>query len=242
MTTVADTRGTLYLVPVSLGESAWSATHPADVRAQACRLQRFVVENAKTARAELKRLEHPLPMRDIEIRELPALPSREELEALLAPLLAGDDLGLMSEAGCPAVADPGALLVGLAHRHDIRVAPLVGPSSLLLALMGSGLNGQRFAFHGYLPVDEKERGKRLRELEGESRRQDQTQLFIETPYRNDRMFDALLASCEAHTRVCVACDLSTSGEWIMTDTVSGWRKRERPAIAKRPAIFLLLAG
>ncbi len=238
----ATSTGTLFLVPVSLGESAWDVTHPAQVRNQACELTHFVVENAKTARAELKRLEHPKPMRELDIRELPASPSAEELEALLAPLLAGNDLGLMSEAGCPAVADPGALLVGAAHRHGIRVTPLTGPSSLLLALMGSGLNGQRFAFHGYLPVDEKERARRLRELEAESRRQDQTQLFIETPYRNDRMFDALLANCDGHTRLCVACDLSTAEEWIGTDTIGAWRKRERPAITKRPTIFLLLAG
>lgn len=233
--------GTLFLIPASLGESDWALTHPARVRELACRLSHFVVENAKTARAELKRLEHPLPMRELDIRELPASPGAEDLETLLAPLLGGEDLGLMSEAGCPAVADPGALLVGAAHRHGIRVAPLTGPSSLLLALMGSGLNGQRFAFHGYLPVDEKERAKRLRELEAESRRQDQTQLFIETPYRNDRMFDALLANCDGRTRLCVACDLLTANEWIGTDTVAAWRRRDRPAITKRPTIFLILA-
>ncbi|WP_287369757.1 SAM-dependent methyltransferase, partial [Thauera sp.] len=160
---------------------------------------------------------------------------------LLAPALEGRDIGLMSDAGCPAVADPGARLVARAHALGIRVAPLVGPSSILLGLMGSGLNGQSFAFHGYLPVNEAERDTALRALEDESRKLGRTQIFIETPYRNERMFDALLKTLKPETRLCVACDLSTANELLQTRSVRDWKKAERPALAKRPSLFLLLA-
>ncbi|MDD3354101.1 SAM-dependent methyltransferase [Zoogloea sp.] len=233
--------GTLYLIPVSLGPAPTQLTTPADVAGRARSLNYFVVENAKTARAELKRLEHPTPLRDLDIRELPDKPRQSDLDTLLAPLLAGQDCGLMSEAGCPAVADPGALLVRRAHEKGIPVAPLVGPSSLLLALMGSGLNGQSFAFHGYLPVDEETRNKRIRELEAESARCSRTQLFIETPYRNERMFEALRTTCRPDTRLCIARDLTTAEEWIHTRSVADWKKSTPPELAKRPAVFLILA-
>ncbi|WP_374484899.1 SAM-dependent methyltransferase [Zoogloea sp.] len=233
--------GILYLIPVSLGPAPTGLTTPTDVATRARSLSYFVVENAKTARAELKRLEHPQPLRDLDIRELPEKPSATDLDALLAPLLAGSDAGLMSEAGCPAVADPGALLVRRAHELGIRVAPLVGPSSLLLALMGSGLNGQSFAFHGYLPVDEEARNRRIRELEAESARFSRTQLFIETPYRNERMFEALRSVCKADTRLCVARDLTLDSEWIHTRPVAEWKKVSAPELAKRPTVFLILA-
>ncbi|MDY0012415.1 MAG: SAM-dependent methyltransferase [Rhodocyclaceae bacterium] len=234
--------GILYLVPASLGESPWERTLPAEARQTACRIQHYVVENARTARAELKRLDHPLPIRDIHIETLPEHPTATQLDALLAPALAGESLGLMSEAGCPAVADPGALLVARAHLKGIRVVPLVGPSSLLLALMASGLNGQSFAFHGYLPVDEGARNQRLKELEEESRQGQRTQLFIETPYRNARMFQAVLATCHPETRLCLARDLTTSDEWVRTLRISEWRRAQAPDLAKRPTIFLLQAG
>lgn len=233
--------GRLYLVPASLGNTPWDRTLPREAREIAIRLMDFVVENARTARAELKRLEHPRPIREIVIETLPEKPNRAELDTLLAPALAGRDMGLMSEAGCPAVADPGALLVARAHALGIPVAPLVGPSSLLLALMASGLNGQSFAFHGYLPVDEAGRARRLRELEGESRLGSRTQLFIETPYRNQKMYEAILSTCQPGTRLCIARDLSTDDEWIRSQPVSQWRKGPAPDLAKRPAIFLLLA-
>ncbi|HMV62497.1 MAG TPA: SAM-dependent methyltransferase [Rhodocyclaceae bacterium] len=234
--------GTLYLVPVSLGPAPTALTTPAGVAAQACALDYFVVENAKSARAELKRLEHPRPLRELDIRELPDKPNPADLDALLAPILAGTNGGLMSEAGCPAVADPGALLVRRAHEAGVRVVPLVGPSSLLLALMASGLNGQSFAFHGYLPVDEDARNRRIRELEAESGRQQRTQLFIETPYRNERMFEALRTVCAPTTRLCVARDLSLDSEWIATRTVAAWRKSAAPELARHPTVFLILAG
>ncbi len=160
---------------------------------------------------------------------------------LLAPALAGSDLGLISEAGCPAVADPGAALVALAHQEGIPVIPMVGPSSILLALMGSGLSGQNFAFHGYLPSDAQERDRRLRELERQSRQEQRTQIFIETPYRNRQMLESLFRTCAPGTRVCVATDLTLDSEQIMTRLVAEWRGQPLPEINRRPTVFLLLA-
>lgn len=160
---------------------------------------------------------------------------------MLAPLLAGHDMGVISEAGCPGIADPGADLVELAHRKGVRVVPLVGPSSILLALMASGLNGQCFAFQGYLPIDEVERKKSIIALESESAKRNQTQLFIETPYRNERMFSALLASCRPNTQLCVATDITCESEQIATYSIAQWKKRPAPTLNKRPSLFLLLA-
>lgn len=234
-------RGNLFLLPVALGPSDSAWLHPPAAIEVSHRLQHFVVENAKSARAELKRIEHPTPLQQLSVVELPKQPGNETLASLLAPALDGHDIGLMSEAGCPAVADPGAALVQAAHRLAIRVVPVVGPSSLLLGLMASGLNGQSFAFHGYLPVKDAERASAIRELEKESRRMARTQLFIETPYRNDAMFAALLASLSPDTRLCVAREVTTPGEWIATHTVAAWKKREAPELDRRPTVFLLLA-
>ena len=235
-------RGSLYLVPVALGEhTPWAHFLPAQAQAITADLRHFVVETARAARAHLKQLDYPHPLRETDIRELPAEAADAALDALLAPALAGADLGLLSDAGCPAVADPGARLVARANALGIRVVPLVGPSSILLGLMGSGLNGQSFAFHGYLPVGEGERDIALRALEDESRKLGRTQIFIETPYRNERMLDALLKLLKPDTRLCIACDLNTANETLLTRSVRDWRKTERPALAKRPALFLLLA-
>jgi 16S rRNA (cytidine1402-2'-O)-methyltransferase len=235
-------RGNLYLVPVALGEhTPWAHFLPAQAQAITAGLRHFVVETARAARAHLKQLDYPNPLRETDIRELPAEAADAALDALLAPALAGADLGLLSDAGCPAVADPGARLVARAHALGIRVVPLVGPSSILLGLMGSGLNGQSFAFHGYLPVAEGERDAALRALEDESRKLGRTQIFIETPYRNERMFEALLRTLKPETRLCVACELNTAGELLLTRTVREWKKAARPALARRPALFLLLA-
>jgi 16S rRNA (cytidine1402-2'-O)-methyltransferase len=234
--------GTLYLIPVALGESAWADYLPRSSRDIAAGLRHFVVENAKSARAELKRLEHPVPLRELAIEQLPEKPAATDIEKLLAPLSAGHDLGLMSEAGCPGVADPGALLVRRAHELGCTVRPLVGPSSLLLALMASGLEGQRFAFHGYLPAREPERSRRIVELEAESRKFAQTQLFIETPYRNAALLDALLAACRPQTLLCVASDLTLATETVITRRVADWRKAQRPDLDRRPTVFLLLSA
>ncbi len=234
--------GTLYLIPVGLADTPWPGFLPADTQRIAAGIEHFVVENARAARGHLKQLDFPRPLRDTDIRELPDDADTATLDTLLAPALDGKALGLMSDAGCPAVADPGSRLVARAHERGIRVAPLVGPSSILLGLMGSGLNGQSFAFHGYLPVAETERDARLRQLEDESRRLGRTQLFIETPYRNERLFDALLRQCQPATRLCIACDLTGADEYVLTRRIADWRRAERPPIAKRPALFLLLAG
>jgi 16S rRNA (cytidine1402-2'-O)-methyltransferase len=233
--------GTLWLLPVALGDTPWENCLPAATREAACRLTHFVAENAKTARAELRRIGHPLPLRELAIEQMPETLAPADIERLLSPLQAGLDLGLMSEAGCPAVADPGALLVRRAHELGITVKPLVGPSSLLLALMGSGLEGQRFAFHGYLPAREPERTRRIAELESESARNKQTQIFIETPYRNSALFGALLSACRPRTRLCVATNLTLGSEQIRTRRMADWKVAPSPELDKRPTVFLLLA-
>jgi 16S rRNA (cytidine1402-2'-O)-methyltransferase len=231
-------RGTLYLISTPLGEGPLEAVIPPDVRSLAARLDTFVVEHPKTARAFLKQVGTQMPLQQLTLLELSEHTPAAALDALLAPLLAGKDVGLISEAGCPAVADPGANLVRLAQRRNIRVVPLVGPSSIMLALMASGLNGQRFAFHGYLPVDKLERKKKLQELEAASRRRDETQIFIETPYRNQALLEAILESCNGETELCVAEELATAGERVRTKTLAQW-KAAAPELDKHPAVFLL---
>jgi 16S rRNA (cytidine1402-2'-O)-methyltransferase len=234
-------KGKLYLIPVPLGQSAVEAVLPQPVRDRAKQLTHFVAENAKSARAFLKSLPSDTPLQQIEIHELSEHTPPAALPALLAPLLAGTDVGLISEAGCPAVADPGANLVALAQREGIRVIPMVGPSSILLALMGSGLSGQNFAFHGYLPVKEDERQKRLRELEKDSRQEKRTQIFIETPYRNRQMLETLIKTCAPDTRICVATDLTLDKERVTTHTSAEWRRVALPEIDRCPTVFLLQA-
>lgn len=233
--------GTLYLIPVPLGAISPESSLPANVVEQVRPLSRFVVENAKSARAFLKAVGTDLPLQALQLEELNEHTRPEALDRLLSPLRAGQDVGLLSEAGCPAVADPGADLVALAQRENIRVVPLIGPSSLLLALMASGLNGQRFAFQGYLPAKEAERAKMLHELESESRKRRQTQIFIETPYRNRQLFDSILQICQPGTRLTVATDLSLPGESVLTRTILQWKKQTPPEIERRPTVFLLLA-
>ncbi|WP_321843196.1 SAM-dependent methyltransferase [Paraburkholderia bannensis] len=236
--------GTLYLIPNTLGdgdEAALAYVLPVPVRDRAGTLASYIGENAKTTRAFLKRVGTTRPIQEIQISELNVNTPPGAVDKLLAPLLAGIDTGLVSEAGVPAVADPGALLVRRAHERGIKVVPLVGPSSILLALMASGLNGQSFAFHGYLPVDANERVKKLRELEQTSRKAKQTQIFIETPYRNKSMLDTLLSTCAPSTLICVAADLTLPTETILSRAVSDWKKKPAPDLHKRPAIFLLLA-
>jgi 16S rRNA (cytidine1402-2'-O)-methyltransferase len=241
--------GTLYLIPNALGPGALDEVLPASVRQTTAQLDYFIAENAKTARAFLKLVSttHPLgkPLQEIEIRELNINTAASELPALLAPLLAGRNAGLVSEAGVPAVADPGADLVRLAHQKNIPVKPLVGPSSILLALMASGLNGQSFAFQGYLPTDAGQRAARLRQLEQRSRQEKQTQIFIETPYRNEAMLEAIANHCTNTTLVTVATDLTLATETVRTQPVQIWKKEMTagrfPDFKKKPTVFLLLA-
>ena len=234
------TPGTLYLIPSPLGESALDTILPEQVRAIAARLDTFVVEHPKTARAFLKQIVTHMPLQQLNLLVLDEHTPETELTTLLAPLLAGKDVGLISEAGCPAVADPGANLVRLAHQKHIRVVPLSGPSSILLSLMASGLSGQHFAFHGYLPVDKTERKKKLLELEQTSASRNETEIFIETPYRNRQILEAILETCSDSTALCVAVDVTLATESIQTKTVAEWKKH-LPEIDKRPAVFLLLA-
>lgn len=241
--------GTLYLIPNALGPGALDEVLPASVRQTTAQLDYFIAENAKTARAFLKLVSttHPLgkPLQEIEIRELNINTAASELPALLAPLLAGRNAGLVSEAGVPAVADPGADLVRLAHQKNIPVKPLVGPSSILLALMASGLNGQSFAFQGYLPTDAGQRAARLRQLEQRSRQEKQTQIFIETPYRNEAMLEAIANHCTNTTLVTVATDLTLATETVRTQPVQIWKNEitagRFPDFKKKPTVFLLLA-
>jgi 16S rRNA (cytidine1402-2'-O)-methyltransferase len=246
--------GTLYLIPNTLGPTdaaphALSHILPEQVQDIASKLDYFVAENAKTARAFLKlvAIDHPLalPLQEIQIAELNVNTPPQALAALLAPLLDGRDAGLVSEAGVPAVADPGADLVRLAHQHGVNVRPLVGPSSLLLAVMASGLNGQSFAFNGYLPTDAAQRTKRIQQLEQRSRSEKQTQLLIETPYRNGAMLEALIGACQPGTLICVATDLSLTTETVRTQTAAKWKAQlaagKAPDFHKKPTVFLFLA-
>lgn len=234
-------QGKLYLIPVPIGSQIASAVLPQSVSDCAKKLKHFVAENAKSARAFLKTLPSDTPLQQIDIRELNEHTPASTLPDLLAPLLQGTDVGLISEAGCPAVADPGANLVALAHSNNIQVIPLVGPSSILLALMGSGLSGQNFAFHGYLPAKGDQRQKRLRDLEKDSRQAKRAQIFIETPYRNRQMLETLTQTCAPDTLICVASDLTTESEYIATRTSSEWRQCGIPDIDRRPTVFLLQA-
>lgn len=228
--------GTLYLIPVPLGPVAPETCLPPDTLAAARRLDRFVVERARTARAHLKAMGHPLPMQQIDMQELNEHTPAAAITDLLAPLLAGHDLGLLSEAGCPAVADPGANLVRAAHAAGVPVMPLVGPSSILLALMASGLGGQRFAFHGYLPAKEPERSRTIQLLEKAARRDRATQLFIETPYRAAALLDALAATLSPAMLVSVGADLGLLNQLIRTQRAQDWRGHS-DLVKDRLAVF-----
>ena len=235
------TRGRLFLVPNLLGVVAPESVLPARTIAVARGLGHYVVENAKPARAFLKALATESPVRDIHIAELGESPSVARCAELLAPAQSGHDVGLLSDAGCPGIADPGALLVAQAHRDAIAVVPLVGPSAVLLALMASGMNGQAFVFHGYLPVGADERTQAIRRIEADSHRSGHAQLFIETPYRNVTMLGALVATCKPATRLCVAVDLTTETESVVSRPLRDWKGIELAVYAKRPAIFVLQA-
>jgi 16S rRNA (cytidine1402-2'-O)-methyltransferase len=234
--------GTLYLIPVTLGDDCHVPVLPADVVNIARRLENFVVENEKTARRFLGSIKTLRPVRELIMNTLNEHTQDKDIPTLLAPLLAGRDVGIMSEAGCPGIADPGAKLVALAHRRGIRVKPLVGPSSILLALIASGLDGQRFSFLGYLPAEKAARKQRLKEIEKHSAQANETQIFIETPYRNQHLFDDILANCQPQTFLCVASNLTLENEQIQTRTIAEWQKVAAPSLQKQPTVFLLLAS
>jgi 16S rRNA (cytidine1402-2'-O)-methyltransferase len=237
--------GTLYLMPVPLAPGDPGPALPGPVL-QVARAARYVLaENARSARAFLKAAGHPGPIQQIRIAEIGHEPTAAQADEWLQPVSLGqDDAVLVSEAGCPGIADPGAVIVARAHDVGIQVRPLVGPCSLTLALMASGMNGQRFRFHGYLPQDGAGLTARLRELEREAGA-GETQIFIETPYRTERLFESILTSCNGATRLCVALDLGDAGEVVRSMSVARWNDLapdQRPAIKRRPAVFLLHAG
>lgn len=248
MTPNAMPPGVLHLIPVPLSELAAAdpaQSLPAHVLPIIRELRHFVVENAKSARAFLKTVGMPVPIAELTICELPgrgklgkSSTNHQELDALLMPIRDAGAIGLLSEAGCPAVADPGADLVNRAHALGCRVIPHIGPSSLLLALMASGLGGQCFAFHGYLPQDEPERQNAIKRLENASKSADQTQIVIETPYRNAGLYNSLIQHLRPETRLCIAMALTTAEESIRTLPVSVWRKIPTPAFNKQPSVFL----
>jgi 16S rRNA (cytidine1402-2'-O)-methyltransferase len=235
------TAGTLLIIPAPLGEIDAANCLPEPALGAIRRLERFIAEDPKSARAFLKSIVMPQPLAQIAIATLNEHTDAAEIPALLAPLLEGACVGLLSEAGYPAIADPGANLIAAAHAHGVRVVPLVGPSSLLLALASSGLNGQSFCFHGYLPVDAHARSAALLELQAQSRRDASTQIFIETPYRNNQLLETLLVVCAGETLLCIATDLTLPGETVRTKSVAAW-KSAVPDLNRRPSVFLLQAA
>ncbi len=229
----------LYLIPVTLGDTPIEKVLPAYNREVILSIRHFIVEEVRTARRFLKAVE-----RSIDIDSLTFYPMGKHADAALfsrylEPLRKGESVGVISEAGCPAIADPGADIVAIAQREGLRVVPLVGPSSILLAVMASGFNGQSFAFHGYLPIDNNARSKRLKQLEARSAAEHQTQLFIETPYRNARIIADILNACQPTTRLCIAAGLTTEQEYVCTKTVREWKQTRLPDLAKIPAIFAI---
>ncbi len=231
-------RGTLYLIPTTLGDSTAADVLPTMINRTVELLNTFIVENEKTARKFIKEVCPSKSQPLLNLFSLNKHTKPEDLQEMLKPLLLGENVGLMSEAGCPGVADPGAVIVQLAHQNGIKVVPLVGPSSILMAIMASGLNGQNFAFNGYLPIDKNDRKTSIRNLEKLSMERNQSQIFIETPYRNNKMLEDLLVHLNHSTLLTVAADITLPTEFIKTMTVQLWRK-EKVDLQNRPAIFIL---
>ncbi len=229
---------TLYLIPTSLGECSFDKILPAQNTQIVTDLKHFIVEDVRTARRFLKKANPAIEINDLTFYVLNQHTTPEELSNFLSPMFAGHDLGVLSEAGCPAIADPGADVVAMAQKNNFTVVPLVGPSSILLSLMASGFNGQSFAFVGYLPIQPTDRAKMLRKLENRAYTEDQSQIFIETPYRNMKMLEEILHVCQPKTRLCIAVDITLETEFIKTKTVKEW-KTQLPDISKRPCIFLI---
>lgn len=228
----------LYLIPITLGESELESVIPVSHREIILSISHFIVENVRTARRFLKKVEREINIDELQFYELNKHTDKNQLHSYLEPIGNGHPVGIMSEAGCPGVADPGADVVRIAHEKNIRVVPLVGPSSILLAMMASGMNGQNFAFNGYLPIKKNEKAQQICLLEKRIYTENQSQLFIEAPYRNLQLLDDLLQNCQPHTKLCIACDLTLETEFIKTQTIGAWKK-SIPDIQKRPTIFVL---
>lgn len=240
MSNNTNTKGKLYLIPTTLGDVPPLEVLPIAIKRAIESIDYYVVENEKTARHFIKKISPRKSQPGLKLFALNKFTEAAEIPQFLEPCLSGLDMGILSEAGCPGIADPGAAVVKLAHQKNIQVVPLVGPSSIVLALMASGLNGQNFAFNGYLPIDSTERKKEIKRLEKKSKDENQSQLFIETPYRNNKLLEELQKSLNGNTQVCVACDLTLSTEYIRTKIASEWKK-ENVDLHKRPAIFIIQA-
>lgn len=231
-------KGKLYLFPTSLGDGAIDKVIPSFNTELIDTINIYIVENVKTARRFLKKSGIKTPIDELTFFELNKRTQLHDLPTYIKPLLEGNNVGLLSEAGCPGVADPGADIVGIAHQNEIEVAPLIGPSSILLSLMASGFNGQSFCFNGYLPKEQKDRVRKIKELERIVFQRNQTQLFIETPYRNQHLLEDILKNCSPKTKLCVAVDITSETEVIKTKTVEDWKKT-KINLQKRPCIFLI---
>ncbi|MEE1946611.1 SAM-dependent methyltransferase [Pedobacter sp. KR3-3] len=231
-------KGTLYLIPVPLAENAAQKSFTPFLVDTINAIKTYIVENEKTARRFLKEAGLKTPQSELVVHDYGKHKRGNSLVPFFKELMSGSDVGLMSEAGCPGVADPGADIVAEAHKRGIKVVPLVGPNSMIQALMASGFNGQSFAFHGYLPIDKVERAKRIKDLESLSLKNRQTQLFMETPFRNNHLLDDVLKNCHGSTQLCIACNINAEDELIKTQAVGAWRQ-EKIDLHKKPTIFLL---
>lgn len=229
---------TLYLIPTTLGDTPIEQVLPPHNTRIISNLRHFIVENVRTARRFLKQCDKGIDIDALTFYELNKHTDKNQIASYLLPMKSGESIGVISEAGCPAVADPGADVVAIAQREGYKVVPLVGPSSMLLAIMASGFNGQSFAFHGYLPIDASERIKKLKQLEAKAHNEDQTQLFIETPYRNQKLVEDILQHCKPQTRLCIAMNISCEDEYIVTKPIKAW-KGQLPDMHKKPCVFLI---
>lgn len=232
-------KGTIYLIPNTLGDCDIDNLFPQYNYVVIRRLRHFIVEDVRTVRRFLKRVDKEIDIDALTFYTLNKHTSPEEISTFLNPVLEGNDVGIISEAGCPCVADPGAEVVKIAQRKEIKVVPMVGPSSILMGLMASGFNGQSFAFVGYLPIESADRLNTIKKLEHRASSEHQSQIFIETPYRNMKMMETLLQTLQPNTLLCVACDVTLETEYIVTKTVSEWKKMTLPDLNKRPSIFII---
>jgi len=228
----------LYLIPTTLGDTSIERVLPPDLTQLISSIPVFIVENIRTARRFLKKVNPAIVIDDLTFFELNQHTDKKEISRFLEPNRQGQNIGVISEAGCPGIADPGADVVKIAHVRNIQVVPLVGPSSILLALMASGMSGQNFAFNGYLPIKNPEKSQQIKLLENRMQTEGQTQIFIETPYRNAQLLDELLKNCDPQTMLCIAADITLETEFILSKPISYW-KTHLPEIQKRPAIFMI---
>ena len=231
-------KGNLYLIPCTLGDTPPLEVLPLLVKKAVEHIDHYIVEHEKTARRFIKSIVPRKSQPDLQFQLINKFTDQSEIPQMLAPCLEGFDVGVISDAGCPGIADPGAAVVEQAHLQNIKVVPLVGPSSILMAMMASGFNGQNFAFNGYLPIDKKERKNAVKRLEKNSAEYNQSQLFIETPYRNNQMLESLTATLHPQTKICVACDITLPSEFIKTDSVENW-KQKKVDLNKRPTLFII---